>query len=248
MGLLDQPALTDTDTAIQKSVNIPATSRSYSVPDSYPKEHLTQSTTPLDLQGAEDSSNEFIKQVQTVMKGNPISPSYPGPIDGKISRKLLDVLLNFSWALQRKSNKSVSIVSGSLISESGWSSAMKILDEFLNPTKKEELLDQDSLVKSFQVFFSKSHALFGPLYSGPQDGIMSDELVAAGMAAEKIIAKLIDNQGVRGMIINVAKKKLTTTTEDVASAMKMIENYKGKKVASFGRKERMLVFSSLINK
>jgi hypothetical protein len=200
---------------------------------------------------AEDTGQEWVKQVQKVMKGNPISPPYPGPIDGKISRKLLDVLLNFSWTLKRRTGKQFNIVSGNSINQGELAKALAALKEHLQPKapkeeeKEDEVVEEDKsddTVLAFQKFFSTAHPVIGVLYSGPQDGKVNNDLIAAAKRAENRISSAVGQRGAQGMIWG--GKGFATSPGDISSALGLIAKHK--KVASFTSEERIRIFSSML--
>jgi hypothetical protein len=187
---------------------------------------------------ADDSS--FIKQVQTIMKTNPISPPYPGPIDGKVSRKLLDVLLNFQWTIQRKTGKTANIVSGNSISGQEFSKAMKILQEDIlkekpkdkEPEKTKE--EKSELIKSFQSFLSKSNPIIGAPYKGEVDGISGEKLAAVAKSVEAALAVRINNKRIYGALWNNSTKTFNTTVDDLRAALELIMKYEAEKKKKAG--------------
>jgi hypothetical protein len=239
-GMVGQPSLSELSESIQFVV--PSEDRDFFRPrDSY------YAQTPPDVAMSDDGQN-WVRQVQKVMKGNPISPPYPGPIDGKINRKLLDVLLNFSWTLKRKTGKQFNIVSGNSINQGELTKALIALKEFLHPKpQKEEKIEEDKsdeTVLAFQKFFSTAQPVIGVLYNGPQDGKLNDDLIAAAKRAEIKISNAVGQQGAQGMIWGGSG--FGTSTEDVSSALGIIT--KNKKVAFFTSEERIRIFSSILCK
>ena len=231
-GMVGQPSLSELSETIRFVV--PSEDRDFERPrESY------YAQTPPDTAMAEDSEQEWVKQVQQVMKNNPISPPYPGPIDGKINRKLLDVLLNFSWTLKRKTGKQFNIVSGHSINQGELAKALKALKEYLQPKqvekKKEDQEDEkveedksDKTVLAFQKFFSSAHPIIGQLYSGPKDGKINDELIAAAKNAEIKISNAVGEQVAQGLIWG--GNGFSTYPEDVETAISLIRKHK--KIAS----------------
>jgi len=195
---------------------------------SRPKEPFMNQTFPEDSALANDGGKDWVKQIQKIMKGNPISPSYPGPIDGKINRKLLDVLLNFSWTLKRKTGKSFNLINGNSINQSQFLKAMVVLKNFLKPKKKikteEVTLKKNEIVLAFQKFFSSSHPIIGTLYNGSKDGEINSELITAAQKAEGKISLAINNKSVKGMIWG--GDNFSTSPDDVSTALNFINQYK----------------------
>ena len=99
-----------------------------------------------------------------------------------------------------------------------------------------------NLVVAFQDFFSKANPIIGTMYSGPKDGKINPQLIAAAQGTETKIASLIGNGGVQGLIWN--GKNFNTSPADVAQALGLIEQHQSKKASS---EERMAIFSSLID-
>jgi len=99
-----------------------------------------------------------------------------------------------------------------------------------------------NLVAAFQDFFSKANPIIGAMYSGPKDGKINPQLIAAAQGTETKIASLIGNGGVQGLIWN--GKSFNTSPADVAQALALIEQHKSKKASS---EDRMAIFSSLID-
>jgi len=245
-GMVGQPSLSELSETIRFVV--PSEDRDFERPrDSY------YAQTSPDTAMAEDNGQEWVKQVQQVMKNNPISPPFPGPIDGKISRKLLDVLLNFSWTLKRKTGKQFNIVSGSSINQGELAKALGALKEYLQPKKVEQKEDKedenveedksDKTVLAFQKFFSTAHPIIGQLYNGPKDGQINDELIAAAKSAEIKISNAVGEQGAQGLIWG--GKGFSTSPGDVSTALSLISKHK--KVAFLTSKERIRIFSSMLS-
>lgn len=215
-GIVNQPSLTDHSRATQ--VVVPSEDRDFSRPRN---NFWAQEMSP-DMSAADDSSRDWVRDIQKMMKNNPISPPYLGPIDGKINRKLLDVLLNFSWTLGRKTGKTYDIVQGNSINQSELSKALQDLKAFLAPSEsKEEIEEKKPRVTAFQEFFGTKQPMIGTLYHGPHDGKMNPQLIEAAQTAEAQIAQAIDNERVHGMILSGGK--FVTTPDDVAGALELIK-------------------------
>lgn len=236
-GMVGQPSISELSESIRFVV--PSENRDFSRPrDSY------YAQTPPDRAMAEDSGKDWVKQVQRVMKNNPISPPYPGAIDGKISRKLLDVLLNFSWTLKRKTGKQFNIVSGNDINQDELARALVTLKELIHP-KNEKIEDRsDKTILAFQKFFGTAHPVIGVLYDGPQDGKINNELIDAAKSAEIKISNAIGQQGAQGMIWG--GNGFATFPEDISSAIEII--VKHKKATFFTSEERIRIFSNILSK
>jgi len=252
MGPVDSPAVKD----FIESVNwvIPSDKRDFS------RSTADWAVTfPRDSNIAEDG-DPFVKQVQQTMK----SPgslglsffAYAGPVDGKKSGKwythLLNVLIQFGWALQKKfpGEKVPTIVSGGGINQGGYQAAVAMALGKKPPKKeeKEKGKKDDATVKSFQSFFSKSQPVIGKLYAGKVDGKMNPELAVAALAAESAIAKAIDDKTVHGSLFNSESKTFNTTVDDLRGALSLIQKNKGgDKVAFIDSKSRILILSAMIN-
>jgi peptidoglycan hydrolase-like protein with peptidoglycan-binding domain len=202
-----------------------------------PRETSIMNTVPTDLNMADTApvSNPFVKQVQTLLRNNPIGPSYLGPIDGITSLYLLDIVKNFQNAVSKKAGKPISIVSGNSISPGAFAEAMKILKE---PAKIEEKSAEKPLtpppssdsIKPFQSFFATAQPVIGKLYSGPIDGIVNPELESAAKKAEAIISGAI-KKDVSGVIWNNNSKTFNTTIADIAKSLQLIASHNASKIS-----------------
>lgn len=233
------PSLTELSESIRFVV--PSKDRDFS----RQKEPFQAQSIPADVAMANDSGNAGIKAIQKVMRHNPIGPSYVKsfPIDGKPNRKILDVLLNFSWTVKRKTGKTFNIVKGNSINQTEFQKAW----EAIKPKKKIETvetveLEGSELIRSFQNFFAGSQPLIGILYKGPKDGLINDDLIAAAKSTEAKIANAISNKGVTGMIWSGSAFK--TSAGDVLSALELISNHQ--KMTVMSSKDRSFVFSKLL--
>jgi len=213
-------------------------------------------TFPRDTNIADDM-DPFIKQVQQMMK-NPAGLglkffAYAGPIDGLTTGKwyshLLNVLIQFGWALKKKfPNKSIpTIVSGGKLNRGAFQNAVSIALKKETPKEKtEEVTKENSSIKAFQLFFSKDQPVIGKLYSGDVDGKMNDELAAAAQAAESAIGKAIESKSVHGVLFS--DNKFNTSVDDLKGALLLVKNHIGNKKISFlDSKSRILILSSFIN-
>ena len=242
-GLIDLPSSREFSTSIINSF-----------PPGAQGNHVTRSesnipmTFPRDSNLAIDSGDPFITQVQIAMKNNPISFPYTGPIDGKMSQQLRDVITQFGWALKKKfPNQTIPVmVSGTGISQSGFIAAMNMLSKPAESVKEDAPVDKipsNDLIKSFQSFFSKSHFGLPVVYSGPIDGKMSAPLMAAAMTVEAVISAAIKTP-VSGVIMT--GQKLNTTPNDVEEALSIIQKHK--LATNLNSKGRILALSAIINK
>jgi hypothetical protein len=226
-----------------------------------PREPFQASTSPTDLNMAIDTKpapNQFIKQVQTIMRSNPLGSPYLGPVDGESNFYLLDILKEFQTAISSKSGKTITIVSGSSISPGAFAMAMKTLKDLNSAPPKEEIKTTDSsspttpsdAIKSFQSFFASDQPIIGKLYSGSIDGISNPELESAAKKAEALIAASIKNNKVYGSIWNDNAKTFNTNVADITSALGLILKHnaeeQAKKTSSFSHKTRILALSKLI--
>jgi len=226
-----------------------------------PIEQTSGSTSPTDLNMAIDTKpapNQFIKQVQTIMRSNPLGSPYLGPVDGESNFYLLDILREFQTAISKKSGKTITIVSGSSISPGAFAMAMKTLKDLNSAPPKEETKPTDSstpnqssdVIKSFQLFLASDHPIIGKLYSGNTDGIYYPELEAAAKKAESLIAASIKNNKVYGSIWNDNSKSFNTTIADVNNALGLILKHnaelQAKKTSNFAHKTRIIALSKLI--
>ena len=227
-----------------------------------PIEQTSGSTSPTDLNMAIDTKpapNQFIKQVQTIMRSNPLGSPYLGPGDGESNFYLLDILKEFQAAISSKLGKAITIVSGSSISPGAFAMAMKTLKDLNSAPPKEEIKPTDSstppnqpsdLIRSFQLFLASDHPIIGKLYSGNTDGIYYPELEAAAKKAESLIAASIKNNKVYGSIWNANSKTFNTTIADVNNALGLILKHnaenQAKKTSDFSHKTRILALSKLI--
>lgn len=224
-GPIDSPAVQELSETIR--FVIPSEDRDFH----RPKEHWWAQ----DIGMAEDESRkEFIKQVQQALKNNPIGPNYRGPIDGKETRHLKDIAIKFGWDLEKLTGEKVIITPGDKISKPAFNKAWGILQEHLEGKKQKKdapKIKKTELVKSFENFFSKDQPIIGKLYTKTGDKEKDlNSLIEAARKTESIIAELIDNNKVGGMIWNSSKKSFNTTPDDVKSALQLIS--KNKKVSS----------------
>ena len=111
--------------------------------------------------------------------------------------------------------------------------------------KKTTPKEKSALVLSFQLFFNKSHPVIGTLYSGPKDGKINPQIIAAAQAAESKIASTIGQSGVQGLIWN--GKSFSTSPADVQQALSLIVKHTGKKTSFLSRRDRILALSSLLD-
>ena len=204
---------------------------------SRPGQPYQSSGVPMDslMADAPPTPNPFVKQVQTMMRSNPLGPSYLGPIDGITSLYLLDIVKTFQTAISAKAGKTITIVTGNSISPGAFAEAMQILKE---PAKKEEIkpvsdttspLPSSDTIKSFQSFFAANQPVIGKLYSGPIDGITNIELESAAKKAEALISAAI-KKDVNGVIWNPNSKTFNTTTADISNALQLIAKHNTPKI------------------
>jgi len=118
-------------------------------------------------------------------------------------------------------------------------------EEPKKPKKPLSKKEKSALVLSFQAFFNKSHPVIGTLYSGPKDGKINPQIIAAAQAAESKIASTIGQSGVQGLIWN--GKSFNTSPADVQQALSLIVKHQGKKTSFLSRRDRILAFSSLLD-
>ncbi len=248
MGLIDLPSSRDFIESVDWVIPSDQRNFSRSTPD-------WAITFPRDINLAKDkkdTTDQFVKNVQQLMRTKPLGVSYSGPIDGKINNALLASLQKFEIELQLKTRKPVMgyIVYGKSINQGGLARAMKILREHLGLAKKDDKktdkteMASTQIVKAFQSFFSKSQPLIGTLYGGPIDGKVNSQLIAAAKQAENVIASAIGNKAVHGSIYG---DKFNTPPEDVKSALELIVKHKSKKSASkLNPKGRIIHFSSIL--
>lgn len=269
-GLVGLPSSRDYSPAMNAAVSgvIPTDSRNlirsnttWAITDQDPK-YWTSSESK-DTNFTDDSSfdgDPFIRQVQQIMANNPISFPYFGSQDGKMSDHLRNVLIQFGWALKKKfPNKEFKpIISGNSINRESLTEAFKALNIALKPSIKEQVKDKDDkeridrseeeIIKSFQLFFSKSQPIIGQLYNGEIDGEINSQLITAAQATEVAIANAIGNKEVFGALWNSGVKRFNTSTSDLETALNLIQKQKGKEnIAFLDEKGRKLALSILSN-
>lgn len=173
-----------------------------------PKESFLQSTAPIDIHMAEDStSSREVKFAQQILKASPLGASYKGPIDGVMNSELSSALLLLQNKVNEKFKKDLPLLSGNK-------------PNLKNLTKVLDLLGAKSTQDQNIVAFEK-------LFNLPVTGKISDKLIESAKAAESEIAKVLSDKSVKGMIWD--GKKFVTTPSDVASALKLVREEKSKK-------------------
>lgn len=214
---------------------------------SFPKDPYFSSTVPTDLNMAEDKeedkSNNFIKQVQLVMKNPPAGTSYSGPVDGEMNPQLISSLKNLEMAVQARTGKPTigTILNGISINQKAFLETIKSLSAEKEEVKKEEPKPEDKPVeekskeesnlpqesiREFQSFLSSPHPIIGAPYQGPIDGLPNNKLIAAAKATESAMANALNDKKILGMLWNDSKKTFNTSVEDLSQALNLIQNSK----------------------
>lgn len=251
MGLIDLPSSRDFIESVDWVIPSDHRNFSRSTPDwavTFPRDSSL-------ADDKKDKTDQFVKNVQQLMRTKPLGVSYSGPVDGKLNDALLTSLRQFEIKLQLKTGKPVmgAIVYGKSINQSGLAKAMKILREHLGLSKQEDgnknAIPQASaqIVKSFQSFFSATQPLIGALYSGPADGKVNPQLIAAAKTAENAIASAIGNKSIHGALWSDKSKTFNTSPSDLKGALQLIVKHKSNKKASkLNADGRIVHFSSIL--
>lgn len=219
---------------------------------------------PQDSNLAEDEDEDdyyvnWIKSIQQLMKSSPFTPKYTGKVDGVMSPSLVLAAIGFQNGVNKLTGNNFKIVVGDVINASQLNKAMQALSKHKKSekTKKEEKAEKTSteaepsqspvLVKSYQVFLSKTLPLVGKTYSGPTDGQINDNLISAAKQVEGTIASFINNKSVNGMIWNDGDKTFNTSPGDIQEALNLIVEHKSRqKVSNDGSEDRILTFSKIL--
>ncbi len=200
-----------------------------------PRESFYSSTVPSDLNSATDTDplgnyalmlepevkskpDPFVSQLQAFLKNSPLGVSYSGPIDGLVSPALISAVTNLQNIINNKTGKSINIISGSTVNPGAFAEALVSFAQL----SASQTPQTTGVVKSFQSFFSQNNPVIGKLYSGPIDGNVNPQLIAAAQKAETLISSAINNKKVIGTIWNNGSKTFNTTIDDVSNAIKLI--------------------------
>jgi deoxyxylulose-5-phosphate synthase len=211
---------------------------------------------------ADKAAKQFATNVQKLMQTGPLGARYSGPVDGKVNPSLLASLRKLESALQFHTGEAFigSIVFGNnVISQSGIQKAVKALrntpwykkkNEKKIKKPKENIISPEAsaqIVKSFQSFFSATQPLIGALYSGPADGKVNPQLIAAAKQAESAIASAIGSKSVHGALWSDKSKTFNTSPSDLKDALQLIVKHKfNKKVSKLNAEGRIVHFSSIL--
>jgi deoxyxylulose-5-phosphate synthase len=255
MGLIDLPSSREFIESVDWVIPSDKRNFSRSTPDwavTFPKD---SSLADDKKEKADKAANQFAKNVQQLMRTGPLGARYSGPVDGKVNPALLASLRKFESALQFQTGESVigSIVfANNVISQSGIQNAMKILRKHLGigtkkKTDKPAAEASSQIIKSFQSFFSATQPLIGSLYSGPADGKVNPQLIAAAKQAENAIASAIGNKSAHGALWSDKSKTFNTSPSDLKGALQLIVKHKSNKKASkLNAEGRIVHFSSIL--
>lgn len=169
----------------------------------------------------------------------------------KIAIKTLEVIL------QNKTNEPFinKIMSGSTLMMSASDVASKYFnkDKSSQNTSEQEASKAPSTqipsqpspsIKSLQQLLSEQLPIAGKLYSGPLDGIVNKDLESAAQKLESIIAKETGKPA-SGLIWNTNSKSFVTTSEDIRTALNLLQN---KTKSAFTHDERFLKFAEILQK
>lgn len=252
MSLIDLPTRREYPNAFQQVVpsedrDFTRSNRGWAVP--YPQDS--------NLAYDEDYYTTWIKSVQQIMKSSPFTPKYSGKVDGVMSPALISAAIGFQNGVNKLTGKNFKIVIGDVISSSQLNKATQALAEHKKSKKTKKEKEEAStepkpsqspaLVKSYQVFLSKTLPLVGKTYSGPADGQINDNLIAAAKQVEGTIASFINNKSINGMIWSDGEKAFNTSPGDVQEALNLIVEHKSRqKVSNDDSKSRILTFSKIL--
>lgn len=266
MSLIDLPTSRELPRSFQQVVpsedrDFTRSNRGWAVP--YPQDANLADDKSLEeelLEEEEDNSYvKWIKSIQKAMKTSPFSPKYTGEVNGKKTNALVLSVIGFQNGVNKLTGNSFQIVNGNIINTIPLAKAFKALAKYHkeHPPEKKETEEETSaepkpsqspaLVKSYQVFLSKTLPLVGKTYSGPADGQINDNLIAAAKQVEGTIASFINNKSINGMIWSDGEKTFNTSPGDVQEALNLIVEHKSRqKVSNDDSKSRILTFSKIL--
>ena len=260
MSLIDLPTSKEYPSAFQQVVpsedrDFTRSNRGWAVP--YPQDSNLSDDIDVDIAISninaeiEEKEKARIKNFQKLLKVSPFSPKYTGKIDGVKTPALLLSMIGFQNGVNRLTDNSFQIVQGGSIKDQVFNNAIEALKKHKKKTKKfdkEEPVEQTSeLVKSYQNLFSQALPLVGKTYSGPIDGEVNDDLIAAAKKVEGNIASFINNNAVNGVVWNDVSKTFNTSPSDVTEALNLIVQHKSnQKTSDEGPKDRILRFSKIL--
>lgn len=264
MSLIDLPTSRELPRSFQQVVpsedrDFTRSDRGWAVP--YPQDANLADDKSLEEKLLEEEEEEssyvkWIKSIQKAMKTSPFSPKYTGEVDGKKTNALVLAVIGFQNGVNKLTGENFQIVNGNIINTISLAKAFKALAKYQkeHPPKKEEETSTEAefgqspvLVKSYQIFLSKTLPLVGKTYSGPTDGQINDNLIAAAKQVEGTIASFINNKSVNGMIWNDGDKTFNTSPGDIKEALNLIVEHKSRqKVSNDGSEDRILTFSKIL--
>lgn len=182
--------------------------------------------------------SSLVQQFQTALPS--LGVSYSGPVDGLVNPTFINSML----ALEMKLEMDTGIPAINHIF-SGGKVIMplqtlkeiyfkkKPIETQVKPTNDESAPIQqtdsttttnDSVVnpdvKNWQSFLSQSLPIIGKLYSGPVDGLMNDDLIAAAKSAEQKVSAKLKNNTIVGKIIS--NGKFITDPSDLQEGLNML--------------------------
>jgi len=269
MSLIDLPTSREYPNAFQQVVpsedrDFTRSNRGWAAP--YPQDANLADDKSLEEKLLEEEEEEssyikWIKSIQKAMKTSPFSPKYTGEVDGKKTNALVLSVIGFQNGVNNLTGNSFKIVNGNIIKTIPLAKAFKALAKYQKnhppqkkETEKEEETNADlepsqspALVKSYQNFLSKTLPLVGKTYSGPADGQINDNLIAAAKQVEGTIASFINNKSINGMIWSDGSKTFNTSPSDVKEALNLIVEHKNRqKTSNDSSENRILTFSKLL--
>jgi hypothetical protein len=99
-------------------------------------------------------------------------------------------------------------------------------------TEEQKKKEKEQLIKSYQSYLSSPHAIIGAPYSGPTDGKINAQLVAAAKRVESSIASTLKSLGdpnsgrrVYGQLYNPVAKTFNTSIADLDAAIALMVKY-----------------------
>lgn len=179
-----------------------------------PSELKNSSTSPHDLNMANDQVDNSVKIIQKFLTTKPLGISYAGKVDGIFSPELSNSLINLQSAANNKfPTENLILISNNKPNNSNIIKLIKLLQN--KPT--ETLPEQPQLIGNSEI--EKFEKLFGL----PITGKISEPLIAAVKQSENFIANKLNDNTIKGMIFDPIKKIFKTSADDVAKTLDLIK-------------------------
>ena len=179
-----------------------------------PSELKNSSTSPHDLNMANDQVDNSVKIIQKFLTTKPLGISYAGKVDGIPSPELSNSLINLQSAANNKfPTENLILISNNKPNNSNIIKLIKLLQN----KPAETLPEQPQLAGNSEI--EKFEKLFGL----PITGKISEPLIAAVKQSENFIANKLNDNTIKGMIFDPIKKIFKTSADDVAKTLDLIK-------------------------